>query len=441
MALKKYIGARYTPKFMGAWDAQTVYAALSVVYANEQSYVSRKTVPAGTELTNTEYWVKSADWNAQVTEYSRNVENYNRNVEEYNKNVVAYEQAVNTFYADTLHSYDNKAAMVADQDLRLGDTVLTCGDKTIGDNGGSFYQVVAETSAKAVALENGLYALPIDVNVGTLAGNVLSFTGKSEAAGIWNVVAPASLTIPLTVPQSGTAMTYLAVLYTSTSASVTANVTVNGVSKTLTFTDKADSGYEKFVVYAITCKNTDQLYWSQTAVSSWQTIYKTAGIEYNTKIGANAPAVFINYDDKNIGGGRLPINTIMNFTVTKTIKLNSITINLPTFKNENTELGDGYITLSEYPNANYTGFNYDELVLITDIHSNTTAGNKTYALSATLQPKHYYQIKIFLPDKPAKTIAAQNGAASGTFDFIKIEKTAAPDAQNFNGVLNYQTVV
>ena len=53
MALKKYIGARYTPKFMGAWDAQTVYAALSVVYANEQSYVSRKTVPAGTEVTNT----------------------------------------------------------------------------------------------------------------------------------------------------------------------------------------------------------------------------------------------------------------------------------------------------------------------------------------------------------------------------------------------------
>ena len=321
MALKKYIGARYTPKFMGAWDAQTVYAALSVVYANEQSYVSRKTVPAGTELTNTEYWVKSADWNAQVTEYNRNVENYNRHVEEYNKNVIAYEQAVNTFYADTLHSYDNKAAMVADQDLRLGDTVLTCGNKTVGDNGGSFYQVVAETSAKAVALENGLYALPIDVNVGTLAGNVLSFTGKSEAAGIWNVVAPASLTIPLTVPQGGTAMTSLAVLYTSTSASVTANVTVNGINKELTFTDKADSGYEKFVVYAITCKNTDTLYWSQTTVSSWQTRYEYRTVTYNTALGYKAPELYGKH-----GGTSSP--SVLSATFDTEVTINYVTLNI-----------------------------------------------------------------------------------------------------------------
>lgn len=321
MALKKYIGARYTPKFMGAWDEQTVYAALSVVYANNQSYVSRKTVPAGTELTNTDYWVKSADWNAQVDEYNRNVENYNRNVEEYNRNVVAYEQAVNTFYADTLHSYDNKAAMVADQDLRLGDTVLTCGDKTIGDNGGSFYQVVAETSAKAVALENGLYALPIAVNVGTLAGNVLSFTGKSEAAGIWNVVAPASLTIPLTVPQGGTMMTYLAVLYTSTSASVTANVTVNGINKELTFTDKADSGYEKFVVYAITCKNTDTLYWSQTTVSSWQTRYEYRTVNYNTALGDDAPQVYSRHE-----GTHSP--SVLSATFDTEVTINSVTLNM-----------------------------------------------------------------------------------------------------------------
>lgn len=533
MALKKYIGARYTPKFMGAWDAQTVYAALSVVYANEQSYVSRKTVPAGTELTNTEYWVKSADWNAQVTEYNRNVENYNRNVEEYNKNVIAYEQAVNTFYADTLHSYDNKAAMVADQDLRLGDTVLTCGAKTIGDNGGSFYQVVAETSAKAVALENGLYALPFEfqpynyaefaektnqykqetdeqiaevkevslrtyktqnqmkadrtltpntvvmtageaaigdnkgsfyeiqetsdknnavpldngrkavpfaLNVGTIAGNALTFNGKSEAAGIWNVKAPASLTIPLTVPQGGTAMTYLAVLYTSTSASVTANVTVNGVNKALTFTDKADSGYEKFAVYAITCKNTDTIYWSQATVSSWQTEYKTAAIEYSTKIGANAPAVFKDYS--NIPGPvNIAVSTTLRFSVTKAIKFNSITINLPTFTNENPGTGNGTIRLLEYPDASYSGFKYTDLGTIQPINSNTTAGNKTYNLTATLQPGHYYEISIFLPTKTLHSIAAQNGASSGTFDLIKIEKAAGTNDQNFNGVLNYQTVI
>lgn len=533
MALKKYIGARYTPKFMGAWDAQTVYAALSVVYANEQSYVSRKTVPAGTEVTNTEYWTKSADWNAQVAEYNRNVENYNKNVEKYNKNVIAYEQAVNTFYADTLHSYDNKADMVADQDLKLGDTLLTCGDKTIGDNGGSFYQVVAETSAKAVALENGLYALPFEfqpydysefaektdqykqetdaqiaqmkevslhtyntqaqmkadrsltpntvvmtageaaigdnkgsfyniqeasnktnavpldngnkavpfaMNVGTIAGNALTFNAKSEAAGIWNVKAPASLTIPLTIPQGGTAMTYLAVLYTSTSATVTANVTVNGTNKPLTFTDKASNEYEKFVVYAITCKNTDQLYWSQATVSSWQTKYKTAAIEFSTKIGTNAPAVFKDYNNI-IGPVNISVSTTLYFSVTKAIKFNSITINLPTFNNETPGSGSGTIRLLEYPDASYGGFKYTDLGTIQPINSNTTAGNKTYNLPATLQPGHYYKISIVLPAATLHSIAAQNGASSGTFDLIKIEKAAGTNDQNFNGILNYQTVV
>ena len=162
MAIKKYIGARYAPKFMGAWDKASEYAALSVVYTNEQSYVSRKTVPANTEITNTEFWIKSADWNAQVTQYNENVEQYQANVERYNQNVETYLAAVDQFYADTLHSYDTKAEMVADTSLKLGDTLLTCGGTTIGDGGGSFYQVVSETSAKAVALENGLFALPFE---------------------------------------------------------------------------------------------------------------------------------------------------------------------------------------------------------------------------------------------------------------------------------------
>lgn len=162
MAIKKYIGARYAPKFMGAWDKASEYAALSVVYTNEQSYVSRKTVPANTEITNTEFWIKSADWNAQVTQYNQNVEQYQANVERYNQNVETYTQAVDQFYADTLHSYDTKADMVADSSLKLGDTLLTCGNAAIGDGGGSFYQVVPETSAKAVALENGLFAMPFE---------------------------------------------------------------------------------------------------------------------------------------------------------------------------------------------------------------------------------------------------------------------------------------
>ena len=40
MAIKKYIGARYAPKFMGAWDKASEYAALSLSPA--KSVISRQ---------------------------------------------------------------------------------------------------------------------------------------------------------------------------------------------------------------------------------------------------------------------------------------------------------------------------------------------------------------------------------------------------------------
>ena len=162
MALKKFIGARYAPEFAGAWSNTKQYAALSVVYTDNRSYVSRKTVPAGTPITNTDFWVQSSDWNAQVAEYNLKVEGYNANVEQYNRNVQDYSAAVSGFYADTLHSFDTKADMQADRTLALGETLLTCGDKRIGDGDGSFYQVVSKTSATAVALDNGLFAEPFE---------------------------------------------------------------------------------------------------------------------------------------------------------------------------------------------------------------------------------------------------------------------------------------
>lgn len=156
MAIKKYIGARYAPKFMGAWDKSSEYAALSVVYANEQSYVSRKTVPANTEITNTEFWIKSADWNAQVTQYKQNVERYEAEVLEYSK-------TVNSLVGKTVYTYNTKDDMAADKRVQLNDTLMTCGYAEVNDKKGSFYKVVATTSAKAIALQNNLYAKPFEL--------------------------------------------------------------------------------------------------------------------------------------------------------------------------------------------------------------------------------------------------------------------------------------
>lgn len=181
MAIKKYIGARYAPQFMGAWNKTSAYAALSVVYTNDQSYVSRKTVPANTEITNTEFWIKSADWNAQVTQYNQNVEQYQANVERYNQNVETYNANVDNFFAATIHAYNTKEEMVNDTTIQPEYTLITCGANAVGDGDGSLYKVANTTSATAVALKNGLFAVPFDF---TLESDVGQYVGVSDTTAV-----------------------------------------------------------------------------------------------------------------------------------------------------------------------------------------------------------------------------------------------------------------
>ena len=55
--MSQYIGARYVPKFMGTYDATQSYENMSVVdNGMGTSYISKIPVPAGTPLTDTDYW-------------------------------------------------------------------------------------------------------------------------------------------------------------------------------------------------------------------------------------------------------------------------------------------------------------------------------------------------------------------------------------------------
>lgn len=57
MSMHTYIGARYVPRFVGVYNNTQIYEALDVVdNGSGTSYIARKTVPAGTPLTDTEYW-------------------------------------------------------------------------------------------------------------------------------------------------------------------------------------------------------------------------------------------------------------------------------------------------------------------------------------------------------------------------------------------------
>lgn len=76
MATRQYVGARYVPKFATPveWSASRQYEALEIVTHMNASYTSKKPVPTGVDINNTEYWTITGNYNAQVEQYRQETE-------------------------------------------------------------------------------------------------------------------------------------------------------------------------------------------------------------------------------------------------------------------------------------------------------------------------------------------------------------------------------
>ena len=78
--MNEYIGARYVPKFMDTYDATTSYENMCVVdNGMGTSYISKKPVPAGTPLTNTEYWAIYGASNGAIVHLQEQIDILNDN--------------------------------------------------------------------------------------------------------------------------------------------------------------------------------------------------------------------------------------------------------------------------------------------------------------------------------------------------------------------------
>ena len=75
MAVTQYIGARYVPLFADPidWDINKGYEPLTIVYYQGNSYTSKQHVPSGTDITNTDYWALTGNYNAQIEAYREEV--------------------------------------------------------------------------------------------------------------------------------------------------------------------------------------------------------------------------------------------------------------------------------------------------------------------------------------------------------------------------------
>lgn len=68
-----YVGARYIPRIMGEYSHETAYEALDIVTSGGVGYISRQPVPAGTAVTNKEYWAMWGSGNAAIDSLTQRV--------------------------------------------------------------------------------------------------------------------------------------------------------------------------------------------------------------------------------------------------------------------------------------------------------------------------------------------------------------------------------
>lgn len=73
--VREYIGARYVPVFANPaeWDNTRGYEPLTIVLHQGNSFTSTQYVPTGVDINNTEYWLETGNWNAQIESYRNEV--------------------------------------------------------------------------------------------------------------------------------------------------------------------------------------------------------------------------------------------------------------------------------------------------------------------------------------------------------------------------------
>lgn len=112
---QQYIGARYVPVFAEPieWDINKPYESLTIVTYQGNSYTSKCAVPGGTEITNTRYWAKTGDYNAQVAEYRASVSDLSTQVTGFAKDNAEFREKIDKYDKDNAAMKNEVAAATA----------------------------------------------------------------------------------------------------------------------------------------------------------------------------------------------------------------------------------------------------------------------------------------------------------------------------------------
>lgn len=137
MANNIYIGNRYVPVFANPveWDNLREYEPLTIVTYNGTAYTSRQTVPVGTALSNTEYWVVTGNYNAQVEQYRQEVVAVQDSIDDVASDVSDIQTDVSTLQTAVSNINDELEPIVNKRFVLVGDSYsvgTTAGGTTTG---------------------------------------------------------------------------------------------------------------------------------------------------------------------------------------------------------------------------------------------------------------------------------------------------------------------
>lgn len=110
----RYVGARYVPLFADPlqWSSANTYEPLTIVVNEGNSYTSRTYVPVGIDISNTDYWALTGNYNAQVEQYRQEVQQFDDRitaVEEITDKDRPYLVVIGDSYSDHLYSGDRES--------------------------------------------------------------------------------------------------------------------------------------------------------------------------------------------------------------------------------------------------------------------------------------------------------------------------------------------
>lgn len=93
--VREYVGARYIPVFANPpeWNDTRGYEPLTIVLHEGNSFTSTQYVPSGADIHNTEYWLETGNWNAQIEAYRQEVLRFDGRITQNEENIAAEQQA------------------------------------------------------------------------------------------------------------------------------------------------------------------------------------------------------------------------------------------------------------------------------------------------------------------------------------------------------------